>query len=314
MGFAPNAIFVACLWALIRTDSFSGRGRWENIVPHTPTGLAGALAGICACAAVLGLLLHPFQIRAVRMLEGYWDRWLPTARLADVLVEYQRRKRQSASEMADGAGNNERKAGPRSAMSLPEQTRNLDTAAQRMRANARRRLGGMPPAEVLLPTALGNALRAGEIQAGERYGLTTLTTWPRIYPQLSRPLAKAVASARDSLDTSVNLCYSFLACAVVMGVAMYDEPGKWWFPPIALAAAALAYKGAVTAAQGYAQLMHIVYDLHRFDLVRALHYQLPDRDSEQGLFRRISEALANKAVNLPYDHGRSYSDEADRTT
>src|SRR5688500_13353971 len=30
VGFAPYAIFVACLWGLVRADAFSGRGRWTD--------------------------------------------------------------------------------------------------------------------------------------------------------------------------------------------------------------------------------------------------------------------------------------------
>lgn len=311
VGFLPNAIFITCSWALIRAGSFSGRSDWSQVVPNTATELATALLGICACATVLSLLLHPFQIRAVRMLEGYWDRWTPTARLADVLLEYQRRRWQTTSEMAGRTRPHAASAASRMAMSLQKQICELDAAGERTRANARQRLAGLPPVESLLPTALGNALRAGETCAGERYGLATLPSWPRIYPQVSQPLAVALKSARDMLDASVNLCYSFLACVAATGFAVYDEPRMWWLPAASLMATALAYKGAVTAAQGYAQLMYVVYDLHRFDLVRALHYRLPDRDGEWRLFQRISDALANQVVDLPYDHGRSGPNETD---
>lgn len=313
VGFAPHAIFVACLWALIRSGSFAGPGHWEDVVPATPAGVAGALLLIAACAAVLGLLLHPFQIRAVRLLEGYWDRWLPTARLAGVLIEYQRRKWQALKRIAEEVEEEEQEARPRVRMSLPEQVRDLDSARDRVRDDARRRLAAMPPGDVLLPTALGNALRAGELRAGERYGLATLASWPRIYPQLSPPLAKAVSSARDGLDAAVNLCYSFAACVLVLALALHDEPDKWWLPLLALAASALAYKGAVVATQGYAHAMDVVYDLHRFDLARALHHRPPDRESEWDFFRRVSEAFADTTTGPPYDHGRSDANEADRT-
>ncbi|MEO3826899.1 hypothetical protein [Actinomadura sp. B10D3] len=289
MGFAPHAVFVTCVWTLIRAGSFSGHGHWQDAVPHTPFEAGGIILGTGACAAVLGLLLYPFQIRAVRVLEGYWDRWSLTARLADILLTYQRRRVQ-AMHRATAARENDDERAP------------VPTASERRRADVARRLAGLPPREALLPTALGNALRAGELRAGERYGLATLQSWPRIYPQISRPLLDALNSARDMLDTSVNLCYSFLGCAVTLTVAMVDEPTNWWLPAVAVAAAALAYKGAVTAAQTYAQLMFVVYDLHRFDLVRALHYRLPDHEEEWALFQRISDALKHAKATLPYDH------------
>ncbi|WP_033332248.1 hypothetical protein [Actinomadura welshii] len=288
VGFAPHAVFVTCVWTLIRAGSFSGHSHWQDAVPHTPFEAGGIVLGIGACAAVLGLLLYPFQIRAVRVLEGYWDRWSLTARLADLLLAYQRRRVQAMRRATAPENDDERDPVP--------------TASERKRADVARRLAGLPPRAALLPTALGNALRAGELRAGERYGLTTLQSWPRIVPQISRPLMDALNSARDMLDSSVNLCYSFLACTVALTVATFDEPSNWWLPTAALAAAALAYKGAVTAAQTYAQLMFVVYDLHRFDLVKALHYRLPDHEEEWALFQRISDALTNPLGLLPYEH------------
>ncbi|MEW1826397.1 hypothetical protein [Streptomyces sp. NPDC088196] len=237
------------------------------------------------------MLLQPFQVRAVRVLEGYWDRWPITAGFAGVLMELQRRRGQALADRADA----EADASP---------------DAQRVAADAARRLNTLPDA-ALLPTALGNALRAGEFSAGERYGLTTLSSWPRIYPQVSAPLARALSSARDTLDTAVNLCHAFLACTALLLVALYDEPGGWWLIALALGSAAVAYKGAVIGAQAYAGLMHVVYDLHRFDLVDALHHPLPDRDEEWALFQRLSDRLAGRRVNLPYAHGSSRPDETE---
>ncbi|MGW3242922.1 hypothetical protein [Streptomyces sp. NPDC001070] len=288
--FVPSALFIAYTWALTRAGAFSGRARWRHALPGTPASTAAALLAISACAALLGLLLHPFQVRAVRVLEGYWDRWAPTSRLAGVLAEYQRRK---WLVLLDATTREAAAAESLAGQSLREQIRAQDALArlERDRHQAVRRLSALPPGNVLLPTALGNALRAGELRAGERYGLATLASWPRILPQVSGRLAAALGSARDSLDTAVNLCHCFLACFLAGAVALHDEPGQWWLLAAFLAAAALAYKGAVTAAQAYAGLMYVVYDLHRFDLATALGHELPDHEGEWDLFRRISDRL-----------------------
>jgi hypothetical protein len=166
---------------------------------------------------------------------------------------------------------------------------------------------------VLLPTALGNALRSGELSAGERYGLTTLTSWPRIYLQVSDRMADVLRSTRDALDTAVNLCWSFLVLTGAGVAALYDEPSTWWLCGAGLLLAGVAYKGAVTAAQAYSGLMHVVYDLHRFDLLDALHHPLPtDRTSEEEVFSELSDLFAGiRRQGRPYDHpgtrGRSPS-------
>ncbi|MFG1669727.1 hypothetical protein [Streptomyces sp. Y7] len=285
--FAPCALFVTGVLALVRAGSFSGRSDWEVVCPQRPAEALGAVTAVVVCASLLGLLLQPFQVRAVRALEGYWDRWPLTARLAGLLARAQRKRWQALRRRTHESAGGER--------------------GLRMRADARRRLAAHPPSDVLLPTALGNALRAGEISAGERYGLTTLTSWPRIYLQVSDRMAEALGSARAVLDTAVNLCWSFLALGVTGVTALYDEPSAWWLCGAALLLAAVAYKGAVTAAQTYSGLMHIVYDLHRFDLLDALHYPLPaDGKSEKALFSQVSDLFARSGHPAGrYDHARN---------
>ncbi|QUC56236.1 hypothetical protein IOD14_05215 [Streptomyces sp. A2-16] len=173
-----------------------------------------------------------------------------------------------------------------------------------MRDDALRRLSARPPGDLLLPTALGNALRAGELTAGERYGLTTLPSWPRIYLQVSDRMAEVLRSARDALDTAVNLCWSLLALTVTGAAALYDEPTRWWLCGTGLLLAAVAYKGAVTTAQGYSGLMHVAYDLHRFDLLEALHLPLPaDGESEEEIFSDVSDLFAGvRREGRAYEH------------
>nr|WP_239157802.1 hypothetical protein [Streptomyces sp. SID13726] len=230
------------------------------------------------------MLLSPFQVRAVRALEGYWERWRITAQLAGVCTEIQRRKWVALNARARQAPSNE--------------------TVVRLSADAQRRLAMKPSPDVLLPTALGNALRTGEITAGERYGLDTLISWPRIYMQLPPRMHRTLQSARDALDSAANLCWSFLASALLSGVSFYDEPRVLWIPAAMLVVAALAYKGAVVAAQSYSSLMRVAYDLHRFDLLDALHHRLPDKANEREVFEQVTDSLAGEWIaDLPYRHG-----------
>ncbi|MFF8028919.1 hypothetical protein ACFZDJ_49265 [Streptomyces sp. NPDC007896] len=287
VGFVPCGLLVGGFWSLVRAGSFTGRSDWARVLPVGPGATVVALLAPTACAWLLALLLQPFQVRAVRVLEGYWDRWPATARVAGVLVEIQRRRHLALRDKATRPG-----------------------AAS---ADALRRLAARPPVEVLLPTELGNALRAGELSAGERYGLATLSAWPRIYMQVSDRLSQSLRSTRDALDAAVNLCWSFLALAAVLAAGLYDESGVRWLPLVALVLAAVAYKGAVIAAQAYSGLMHVVFDLHRFDLLEALHHRLPaEQEQEQEVFERVSKRLVGLRVpDLPYEHGRGVSDARD---
>ncbi|MEU6303396.1 hypothetical protein [Streptomyces chartreusis] len=283
--FAPCALFVAGVLALVRAGSFSGRSDWAAVVPQRSAAVLGLLVMVVAGAALLGLLLQPFQVRAVRVLEGYWDRWPVTARLAGMLIGIQRRRWQAL----------------RNGVSTTAET---NATTKRVRADAARRLYACPPVDALMPTALGNALRAGELKAGERYGLSTLASWPSLHMQVSDRAAVVLYSTRDALDAAVNLCWCFLALIPVSCLALYDEPGLWWTWACEVLLAAAAYKGAVTAAQTYASLMHVMYDLHRFDLAKALHYSLPaDPQSERELFAQVSDLLSGRGLpDLQYEH------------
>jgi hypothetical protein len=295
--FVPCALFVASLWALLRAGGLTGPSHWERVLPGTPAALAGTLTILAASASLLALLLQPFQVRAVRVLEGYWYRWPVTAGLAGVLVEVQRRRWEALRERAHETASN--------------------AIARGVRADAGRRLHTRPPADVLLPTALGNALRAGELSAGERYGLSTLASWPRIYMQISDRMSEVLSSTRDALDTAVNLCWSFLAVALTYGVALYDEPRSWWLCGGALFFAGVAYKGAVIAAQAYSGLMHVVYDLHRFELLDALHFPLPnDTTTEKEVFADVTALFVGRGgSHVDYRHGvgRSHPHDTDRS-
>ena len=66
----------------------------------------------------------------------------------------------------------------------------------------------------------------------------------------------------------------------------------WWtlLALIPLAIAALAYIGAVQAAISYSGAIRVVFDLHRFDLLNALHLRVPEDDAKE---RQINSALSD---------------------
>jgi hypothetical protein len=76
--------------------------------------------------------------------------------------------------------------------------------------------------------------------------------------------------------------------AVISGALLI---GSWWAVPVAgglLLLAALSYRGSVAAAGAYGALINAAVDLHRFDLLRALHLPLPVNPP--------AELVANRAL------------------
>ncbi|WP_182903258.1 hypothetical protein [Microbispora sp. H10830] len=149
-----------------------------------------------------------------------------------------------------------------------------------------------PARDLLLPTVLGNALRAGELRSVERYGLDALVVWPRLYPLLSERLTGLLTAQRNQVDAMVSFTAMFLAIAVLSAAALTGD--GWWslLAAGALAMAAASYTAAVAAAVGYGYLLEVAFDLHRFDLLRAMRQPLPATlEEERELNTRLSDFL-----------------------
>ena len=169
-----------------------------------------------------------------------------------------------------------------------------------------------------MPTILGNALRDSEDNAGGRYGLAMPIVYPRMYPLLSPKLDRAISAQLDMLDTTAAFCVAFglVALLTLPLIARLD----WWslVPLVALLMSGVAYRGAVSTARGHGTLLATAFDLHRFDMLKALHYELPlTPDEELALNKSLSGFLDSRDVDavrrmskFRYSHP-SYADERD---
>jgi hypothetical protein len=175
-----------------------------------------------------------------------------------------------------------------------------------VREQAARRLHDYPAADAVLPTRLGNILRAAEHRAGSRYGLDAIITWPRLYPLLADTTAAVLNDLRDQLDLAVRFCVMFLLATVITAACLSGH--GWWLAVAAgtLAGAALSYQAALSAAAAYGQAVEAAFDLHRFDLLAALHLPLPaDLASEVQANQRLSRFLRQpQEYMFALTHGR----------
>jgi hypothetical protein len=234
-------------------------------------GLSGGrILALCVLTLTLSLLLHPFQFGLVRFLEGYWDGWAVGRLLGRAMVARHRRRLAQLQAIA---------------WSIPH---------TKMEAGRQRRALGQlepyPAADRLLPTRLGNALRASEDEAGPRYGFATMTMFPRLYPTLSDRLAGVVDDARDQLDTATRMSVTLLV-ATAVSATLLGAHGPWLAVPATTALLSwIAYRAAVRTARTYGQALCLAFDLHRFDMLQALHYPLPTNPTQERAFNeRLSE-------------------------
>jgi hypothetical protein len=320
VSLLPNGLLVFATWAFVRAGSFSGQSNWPAVVSsilHANVAMLLLFAGVVVLVAVI---LQPFQIGMVRLLEGYWPGWTFTSHLASLFIEHHHHRIKNSEKCM------------REEIRLDDDARDpldrrvhvrrdyLTKSAAKVRAQ--RLLARYPyiGEYELLPTSLGNALRVGETTAGERYGLHTLSSWLRMYPNLSPQLKASADSARDALDACVNLCVGFFLLAIVSAAAAYHNPGALWIPILALLMMIATYAGAISVTVSYNEILRGAYDLHRFDMVKALHYRLPSAgDDEYKLFQELNDlfqaveqyrsmsgirgiGVAHDFVNSPYNH------------
>jgi hypothetical protein len=229
----------------------------------TAVGLKAGEGVLLTVALVLvALLSTPFQIRLARLFEGFWPGDL-------------------ARPWAERAGERARELDQRAAAMLAG-TPGPEAVQKAGELGAYRRRRYPDKSTHLRPTRLGNTLAAAETRAGRAYGWDAVVAWPRLYPVLGGEVRKAVDDHRNTLDTAMRLAaVAGLTAPAVVGLLWSSG---WWvllaLLPVGLSF--VAYQVAVEAAQGFGESLAVAFDLHRFDLLRALRLPLPaDRDAER---------------------------------
>ncbi|NNN35267.1 hypothetical protein HLK59_33865 [Streptomyces sp. S3(2020)] len=278
-------------------------------------------------AFVVGVLLRPFEVAIIQLLEGYWARPAPLALLRGAAVERHRRRRDraqlvvqhakstEAAERAASSGN------PPPSGSVPlHELAARDRSRARLRRSAERARGVRAgyPTEIrpdtrakkrdrqgeLMPTSLGNMLLRAERFAGDRYGLDMMRVYPRIYPFVAPRLENAVTQQLSLISATASLAVS-LGLTALATSPLFLRWDVWSLLPLAPAILALlAYRGAVAASAFHGTLLATVFDVHRFDLLRAFHYKLPESaDDLVGMNEVVSAYLARDKVRFDKELG-----------
>ncbi|WP_174708763.1 hypothetical protein [Nostoc sp. TCL240-02] len=138
----------------------------------------------------------------------------------------------------------------------------------------------------LMPTRLGNILRAAEQRPLEKYGLDAIVCWSRLWLLLSDAVKKDLQEARADLNTAVRIwLWSLLFIVWTIWV--------WWAAPVGIICAIFAYYyWAIDAARNYGELIDATFDLHRHLLYQSLRWYLPpEPDKERLAGKSLTEYL-----------------------
>lgn len=255
--------------------AWAWRHGWQPLISrpaalnNTAAYIALAVGGLMLLAASSAAVTR-LQLSVLRLAEGHWPG--PLRRLRFALARRQEKWLQAQDErwqeLADIA---------------PEQ-RTAPQQAEYARLDAELARYPVDPRH-LMPTRLGNLLQSAEEYPQVRYGLTMSVCWPRLWLLLPEETQEALTNARGRLNSATR----FLTWGVLFAVWTV---WAWWAAPVALVAAAAAYRGMLSAAGVYGDLLRAAVDLHRLGLYEALRWPPPSGPADEPAHgRRLSEYL-----------------------
>jgi len=151
----------------------------------------------------------------------------------------------------------------------------------------------------MMPTRLGNILRAGELYAYDRYGIDSAIIWTRLRPLL-KPEAMASLEGWRLVRDFMLLMSVFCGAFAVIWCPVLAVNHRWVLcviSAIGLPAAWVCYSVAIQSAVPYSEQVRAIFDLHRLELLEALRRPIhTDAASERQEWLRLSRFFYR---NLP---------------
>jgi hypothetical protein len=231
---------------------------------------AALLVGGLLLMAFSAVVMEQVQDRLLRWAEGYGPRplWPLRFALARRWEKKAQRMEERWQELAERCGGDPERLSPQERAEYAR----LDAFRLRLPFNTGR----------MMPTLLGNLLRAAEEHAWVRYGLEAGVCWPRLWFLLPRDVREEIAAARSRLNEATRW-FGWGLLFVVWTV------WAWWAAPVGLLIAGLAWQGMTRAALVYGDLVRAAFDLYHPLLFEHLGWPKP-KGPEDG--RRLTEYLA----------------------
>lgn len=262
--YAGLLSLLVLVWATRGQHTVSFADAWRTAAALK----AGEILVITLGTLLIALVLQPFQLGIVRLLEGSWPPWLGAS-----LAERLQRRGKAALERAAAVP----------AGTLESNVTVIRTAGV---AGSRLRRTYPLPDHLVRPTKLGNVLAAMEDTAGRAYGLDAVVAWPRLYPLLGDPVKGMVDDRRNLLDFLARLAVTAFLTSVTAVVILW---GTGWWTVLAAAPASIAvmsYAGAIQAATAYSEAVCVAFDIHHLKLAEAAHLSAPADPEKERLVNR----------------------------
>lgn len=131
--------------------------------------------------------------------------------------------------------------------------------------------------EWVLPTRLGNIMRAYEVYSHVVYGLDAIPAWPRLAMVLPERARTRIQEARAPMDFALNLLAGSMLVVVayvLCALATLSLP-VFWMPLLAAVLAWASWFLLHASARQWGEQVKSAFDLHRHVLARSLDLELP---------------------------------------
>jgi hypothetical protein len=162
----------------------------------------------------------------------------------------------------------------------------------------------VPRAGNVAPTALGTLGYANAEYVRRNYGVDLAVIWPRLSLLLSSQLADQIEEAEATIEQLVAFSTTTILFGLVAGgIAAYHKAPIIicvLLPLVSYILAFLVYRAVLPAAEQWSQLVRTGVDLHRFELLDALHLPRPRTSAEdRALWKRLNGVLLGQEPDRP---------------
>jgi len=130
--------------------------------------------------------------------------------------------------------------------------------------------------ELILPTRLGNTIRAFERYPSRVYGVESVTAWTRLLSVIPKQYIELVDNSKADVDFFVNTALLLIITVLEM-IAMFFLY-SWVtliFAIFLLLGSAICYQLAVTKSKAWGSVVKSCFDNFRLDLLKQLGYKRP---------------------------------------
>lgn len=185
------------------------------------------------------------------------------------------------------------------------------------------------PTEIM-PTRIGNILKASQTYAGTRYGIDGVAFWPRLVHVIPKEYKETIDASRNELSFLFNFAtlsiIFYILCIMAIFIEMPHYHPSILFRFIIAGALALLCnwffsRASTFSVQSYGMLFRSAYDLFRLDLLEQFRVEIPQNSAEEFfVWKNINELILMGQSSLEfrpieYDtKGVRTKDKANKTT